>query len=263
MKISLTPTLLLTIQAISFWPVWQWYMLRITDQSDEPWGIVALVTAIALLLAHRNRRSIEASDLVFPCFMVLAYFITYPFAPALGRAAFAILGIASTLCPYFTGQRFKLAIWGLFILSLPVLPTLQFYLGYPLRTLTAYASVPLIELVGYDVSRDGTMLRFAGELVLVDAPCSGIKMLWGIWYLNYTLAALFSLSLSRTLISQLIGAALLFVGNVLRTTILFFIESQILPAPAWAHQAVGLIIFGVVALCLVFTIQELKVRCVT
>ena len=39
-----TPLLILAMQGVAFWPVWRWYGERITDGSDEPWGIVALAT---------------------------------------------------------------------------------------------------------------------------------------------------------------------------------------------------------------------------
>ena len=41
--------LLLALQLIAFWHIWVWYLKRITDISDEPWGILALLTAIIIL----------------------------------------------------------------------------------------------------------------------------------------------------------------------------------------------------------------------
>ncbi len=32
----------------TFWPVWQWYFERLTDPSDEPLGIIAVLTLLAL-----------------------------------------------------------------------------------------------------------------------------------------------------------------------------------------------------------------------
>jgi hypothetical protein len=37
---------LLAIELLALWPVWRWYVHRLSDQSDEAWGIVALVTAV-------------------------------------------------------------------------------------------------------------------------------------------------------------------------------------------------------------------------
>src|SRR5262245_27679217 len=39
---------------MAFWPVWRWYVHRLNDQSDEAWGIVALVTAVAFAFWHKR-----------------------------------------------------------------------------------------------------------------------------------------------------------------------------------------------------------------
>ncbi len=261
MRVALTPTFLLGVQALSYWPIWNWYLLRMTDQSDEPWGIIALITALLLLFSNRRRSMLSEDQLILPTLLVILYIVTFQFLPPLGSSVFAVLGIASTLCPYMTGRRFNLNIWGLFLLSLPILPTLQFYFGFPLRAFTTYLTAPLISLLGYHVTADGTALEFAGELILVDAPCSGIKMLWGIWYLNYTLGAIFSLTFIQTIVAQIFGALILFVANVIRVSLLFLIESRLLEAPDWAHEGVGIAIFAVVALMLLGFTQELRIRC--
>ncbi|MGH9548544.1 MAG: archaeosortase/exosortase family protein, partial [Terriglobales bacterium] len=38
---------------IGFWPVWQWYLQRCLDRSDEPLGLLSLATLIAILI-HRS-----------------------------------------------------------------------------------------------------------------------------------------------------------------------------------------------------------------
>jgi len=243
------------IQLLSLWPVWRWFLARIGDGSDEPWGVVALVTA-CLLLARGGKQGDIQSGLSLSMFFTLLYCISFNFLPALGRAALGVLGLATLLCSFRLGRKFDLPLWGLFILSLPLLPTLQFYLGYPLRVLTAIFAVPLIECSGFDVVREGTCLRWAGELLLIDAPCSGIKMMWGIMYLNYTLSALYSLTLAQTLITQLCSWVLIFGGNVVRTAILFFSESRIISAPHWFHQGVGLLIFCVIGMAVVCVVRR-------
>src|SRR5277367_740232 len=45
-KTFFLPCLLL----VAFWPVWQWFIERYLDKSDEPLGILALLTFIGLVV---------------------------------------------------------------------------------------------------------------------------------------------------------------------------------------------------------------------
>ena len=56
---------LLVLQALAFWPVWQWYLRRMVDGSDEPFGVLALLSAIAIILARRSfaRRSTRSPSM--------------------------------------------------------------------------------------------------------------------------------------------------------------------------------------------------------
>src|SRR5262249_56914005 len=74
--------------------------------------------------------------------------------------------------------RPPVAFWGLVALALPVLPSLQFTLGYPMRVVSATLSVGLLQAHGLMVARQGTFLVWRGELIQFDAPCSGVNMLW-------------------------------------------------------------------------------------
>src|SRR5262245_40553182 len=55
-SLLIRPEALLAIELLAFWPVWRWYVHRLSDQSDEAWGVVALVTAV-LFVFLRNRSS--------------------------------------------------------------------------------------------------------------------------------------------------------------------------------------------------------------
>jgi exosortase/archaeosortase family protein len=50
-----------------------------------------------------------------------------------------------------------------------------------------------------------------------------------------------------------------FIGNIFRATVLFFTESGIIDAPDFAHQAIGLIVFAIVATA-VFGFHHLNQR---
>ena len=83
-------------------------------------------------------------------------------------AAIAMTTLLALLFRVTTGTRPPLAFYGLVALSLPVLPSLQFVLGYPLRIVSAALTVALLKLQGLTVAREGTHLLFAGEAIQFD-----------------------------------------------------------------------------------------------
>ena len=100
--------------------------------------------------------------------------IRSPLASAL--LAFLALGFAWSLWRH--GTPFRPWAVGLGLLGLPMASSLQFYLGYPLRVASGAVALVLLRLGGVAVDREGVYLRAGGELVMIDAPCSGMRMLW-------------------------------------------------------------------------------------
>jgi exosortase/archaeosortase family protein len=149
---------------------------------------------------------------------------------------------------------------GLLILSLPVIASLQFYAGYPIRLFTAYIAGKLISLTGHSVIADGTMLLWFGERIAVDAPCAGIRMLWTGLFLSFTLAVVFNFNARETWISYSCASVLLFSGNVLRNCLLFFLEAGIIQLPDGAHSGIGLTVFLLVAIGVILLNQKINTR---
>ena len=107
-----------------------WFAARLHDGNDEPLGIVPL--AAALCFFWRERRTlpeITAVRLALVFTGTAAVFVL-PLPPML--RALAALGVLTV-----AAQVRQPAIIGLLSLSLPVMASLQFYAGYPLRWLTA------------------------------------------------------------------------------------------------------------------------------
>ena len=106
----------------------------------------------------------------------------------------------------------------------------------------------------------GTSLHWLGELIVVDAPCGGIKMLWVGLYLNFTLACFANLSTWHTWVSYSLSTGIIFLGNLLRITALFFVESGIVQAPDQVHVVVGLFSFLIVTILVWYLNAMLKGR---
>lgn len=243
--------LALIMQIAAFWPVWRWYAERVMDASDEPWGVLALATAVFFIALRGKGGKPGPAGLALSCAALVLYIVLYPKLPPLARGVLAMVSIAGVVSPAALGRSMHIGVLGLLLLSLPVIASLQFYLGYPVRALTSMIASQLISAFGYPTEAYGTMLKWAGEYIAVDAPCSGIKMLWTGLYLNFTLACFTGLSQTRTWLSYAGSGLVIFTGNMLRVTALFFLEAGIVRGPTWAHESLGLFFFGIVALSII------------
>ncbi|MBE2213682.1 MAG: archaeosortase/exosortase family protein [Opitutaceae bacterium] len=241
---------------VAFWPVWRWYLARMADGSDEPLGLIALLTAAAFLPRRGWRGPIGTRALIGAIAALAFHLVGFEHLPALVRAALAVGAIVCVLPR--DPARSPLPLIALLLLSLPLIATLQFYLGYPLRAVTTWCAAHLLALGGQAVAAHGTVLQWAGEEVLVDAPCSGIRMLWTSCYLSATLAAVHRLPARRFLRLARWTAAVVFLANLARTILLFFLETGQWPNPPWAHEAAGLAMFLLAAVACVAAAHHLR-----
>lgn len=236
------------LQLIAYWPVWRWYGQRLLDRSDEPWGILALATVLIIVAKKGGDYVPTQRMLAATTLLALIYAFGYAYLPPLLRATIAVLALSVTLSGLGYGRTVQAGVAGLLLLSLPLIASLQFYGGFPIRAVTAFVSSQLLNLAGYEVRPHGTLLSWLGETIAVDAPCAGIKMLWTALYLNFTLAAWRDLGLIATWLSTSFTLFCVFIGNILRATLLFFTESGLVAAPDIAHSLLGVLLFALVAL---------------
>jgi len=252
--------LFLGVQIAAFWPVWGWYIARLTDSSDEPWGILALITALIFVALRGHGRELKGMHMAFSSVFVLTYALTFHMVPPFVRAVLAVLAIGCTLSPARLGRSMHIGIIGLLLLSLPIIASLQFFLGYPVRLLTAIISAKLVGLTGYDVAAHGTCLYWMGEVISVDAPCAGVRMLWSGLYLNFTLACFTGLGSFKTWLTYVFSVIAIFLGNTIRASALFFTETGIIDSPSWSHQGIGVAIFSLVAVSIIVFNRHVGMR---
>lgn len=253
-----TPAILVPLLLVAFWPVWRWYAMRMTDGSDEPLGLVALLTAAAFVPRAGWSTPRPTAALVGVLAALAVAIGAFDSLPALVRGAVAVGALACALPR--DPARPRLALVVLLLLSLPLIATLQFYLGFPLRAVTTWCAAHVLSLGGLEVAAQGTVLRWAGEEILVDAPCSGIRMLWTASYLSATLAALHRLPAAKLVRLAQATAMVVFLANLARTVLLFFLETGLWPNPPWAHEAAGLAMFLAAAAACVVSARALRLR---
>jgi exosortase len=223
---------------------------RTLASPEEAWGLAALGGAV--WVAFKDRRGpgagIGPSTPGWPLLLPLAaYAALHPWMPPLLRATLALLSLAAWLPRLGVRPRAALHAAGFLLLSLPVIPSLQFFLGYPLRVLAGGGAAFLLNLAGYGVVREGSMLAWGSRSIFVDAPCSGVKMLWAGILLALVLAARRGAGLRATTALLAIGILAVTAGNALRAAALFHVETGLLGGPAWTqphvHATVGLTAF--------------------
>ena len=241
------PVLWLALLAIALLPTWWWMGRRVLDGSDDPLGVLAL--AALLGLAWTCRVALRAAPLQrwFAAALTGAVLATATQGglPPLLCALFGLLAFGAALLAFLPSRIASAPVLGLSLLSLPLLASLQFYAGYPLRVVTAEASRWLL-MPGFAVERAGASLQVDGRLVIVDAPCSGVQMLW-LGYFSACVVALYSARTDRSFLARLPAVgALVLAGNVVRNSVLVAFEAGNAPLAPWAHDAVGLAVLALV-----------------
>lgn len=248
------------IHCLCLWPTWSWMAQRAVDGSDDPWGLMALASCmvIAWIKTRQPRGAPQVLCLGLPIILLCVYALSYPWAPHLVRAALGLTSLAALMSPILWRQTFHVGYWGLTMLSLPLLASLQFYFGYPLRVLVGYLSIAALRLSGYTVTLDGIGLRWGDQLVMIDAPCSGVKMLWVAGFLVGLLACRWSLSNRQTILAATLSLITIILGNALRAIALFVLETAPVCGPHWLHSGVGLLVFAVSAIAIVGVIRWIQ-----
>lgn len=239
-------------QVLAFAPVWRWYAGRISDGSDEPWGLLALATLAAGFALTKPEPASRPRSLWAPVALTLTYAVLFPVLPELLRAALAMAALTCCVSVLRLGTAFHTAALGMSLLSLPVVASLQFYLGYPMRAVSGTLAVHLLNLGGFQVALEGTSLRWGAELVSIDVPCSGVRMLWTGLYLALLMSWFTGLTRSRTLLAAMFATALVVVGNGLRSAALFQIRGLPFAESGFFHEGVGVVVFFFCAAAIVF-----------
>jgi exosortase len=255
------PMLLLVAHAACFWPVWHWYWERLHDGADEPWAVAALLAAIVLSWPRRGLEYRGSDPLPgAAAALTIGYALMAPWTPPLVRAVCALAALGCTWIS-LSGTRDKApAILGLFSLAVPVIASLQFYAGYPLRLVTASGASALLNIFGEPVTRMGTNMVSGAHVVLVDAPCSGVRMLWAASLLCCVLVTLRDRVGWRAMAVALACVLpVVLVANIVRAALLFIVQTGSHEPAAWVHSAIGLGVFALIGLLLLAS-EKLQAR---
>ncbi len=233
----------LLISIIGYWHVWQWYFNRIKSSPEEAIGLIVIFTFVLFwcvwTIFHRHtvfKFSLWPISLLLFIYS-LSFFLPIP---SIVKSAVAFLTLFLTVYWASFGSHPPVSFWGLVVLSLPVVPSLQFYLGYPARYISASMTVPLLQLNGLSVSQSATNLIWNNQLIQFDAPCSGVTMLWAGLLVSLFISFVYGFSLFKTAVAVIVACLFVLFGNVLRGSSLFYLETGAIPfEAAWLHEGIG------------------------
>jgi len=160
-------------------------------------------------------------------------------------------------CFWLGISRRHTGIVGLLLISLPIMASLQFYAGYPLRQFATIVAEALLSIAQVDVVKEGAALRRGNTLVFVDPPCAGVNYLWMTGFIVFALASWRSYDWIRTISLGLVALMVALFGNAIRVALLFIKESGMVSLPDWTHAGIGAAVFAIVVwLLLRFSPQQ-------
>ena len=237
---------MLALALLAYWPVWQWYGGRMLDGSDDPWGAAALLLVILLRFFDDHTRLINPRQSHRFVLITLIYIACFPALPDLIRGILAVSALAALIIDRPAGSC---GLFGLLLLSLPLIASLEFFLGYPVRLVLAQIAAGLLRVVAQlNVTADGTLLNLDGRMVAIDTPCSGIKMLWVGLFAAMGWSAHLKLGTRATIKSLWFALRIVFIANLTRVMLLFFKESGLVALPQWTHAGAGIVLFAAAVL---------------
>jgi exosortase/archaeosortase family protein len=253
----LSPLGWLGLQALALWPHGAWVVRRVRDGSDDPLGLAALAVLALLLwrLAPRLRVAPQTGWLAGAAALTIAANALLFIAPPLFAALVASLALAAGLMAWLPAAGTRAPLAGLLVLALPLIASLQYYGGYPLRVLTAQLSTWALQLAGIAAERAGAAMTVRGQLVIVDAPCSGVQMAWMAYFCACAFAALAGLHDAAFVRRLPFVGLLVLAGNVLRNTVLVALEVRPQGLDATLHESIGIAVLAAVCTAVIATMR--------
>lgn len=255
------PLLVIALTAAAFWDAWRWYIDRVAASPEEGLSLALTIALTGFLAMAQRPHQLTPVPLMPLAALLVLYAASHTCAPAIVRAAIATVTLLYACYRSFIGTQPPFAFFGLVALALPVVPSLQFVLGYPMRIISASITVALLQLEGLSVRREGTHMLWNGEIIQFDAPCSGVNMLWGGLMLTLAACVVWRSGSVMTFIAIAASLVLTLAANILRATSLFYIEAGLIPGAApWWHEFIGLTAFALSATATIYLLERLRAR---
>lgn len=224
-------------------------------------GLAAGVAAIGWWRLRRGAPAAAPSSawLAVAAIAFVAFGCAYVALPRLVGQAILVVGVAATAIATLPPNRRHRAwaIGPLLLLALPVLPSLQYVFGFPLRLTAAWIGALWL---GPEIEAIGTGMTDGVNTVFVDGPCSGLRMLWVLGFLASASALWLAFALRRTVALLAIALGIATLANAIRACTLFILETRLAnlaAATPWLHDVVGVTMFVCACVALLAVVRRL------
>lgn len=221
------------VLGLAHWQFLHWFGRRVRWGGSEGYEWVA-VASLAAVLCVRLRGLGEdgagtgraARGWRVAALSAWAFALTYPLLGDLGRGLVAATGLAATASARILGRGSLAPAVVLAWIGLPVVPMLQLHLGYPLRAAVGRCIVTINDVVGAvpGLRAEGAALVADGRWMLIDEPCSGVRLLWAALFSGSLVALMARLSALRGAALMLLAVGLAVVLQGVRTAGLVVVE---------------------------------------
>jgi Transmembrane exosortase (Exosortase_EpsH) len=214
--------------ALAAWPSVVWTGRRLIDSAGDRLGIVALC-ALMLALWHARLRFDRPPRVALLCIAATLVFATNLAPDALPdalRALIAACAVTTALASVADRDETIAPYAGMLLLALPLMASIDFHAGYPLRLLTAESSRWLLSLADWEVARVGSTVTVDGHFVQAAATSSGAHLAWVGAFIACVVAWMLRVpSVALVMRLPLIAVATLVV-NIARNTLLIAADAS-------------------------------------
>ena len=266
LPLSLLTPLPSLLSAAAIWPVWLYLFRSWAGPGSDGTGPGLLILSLAWAAWISLKDPAPPHGSRFGTAIILAVYAgAYGWLPPLARAMIGLAALGASVVEMpGVGWRHRSGLAILFILCAPAVDTLNFFLGGPLRSLSAAMATVWLQGTGLPAAMQGAALSVDGKLFLVDSPCSGINGLWVGVVIAAAAAVYYRLRPIRTVLLVSIAVILCAPANAWRMASLVYL-ARLAPrigtaAGSVGHEAVGIFTFAAVALVLMTLASRLGDR---
>lgn len=251
---------------LTFSPVYIWLGKRFYDPSDMFFGWIPVLFLLIVFISNEIKKGKKSEKeppsqglLILISILLSLYSLSYFTHFPMIRAILAFTTLSTYMSFRIEKKLFNFSTWGLFMLSLPIMATMQFYLGYPMRYFVATIASAVLNICGYAVTVVGVTLHWESYIISVDAPCSGLKMVYSGALTVCILCFINKFNHFKILLFSMIAFIIIVMSNIARILALFLVEAEVLKLnPDSVHTPIGLICYTSAIISLLFICEIIK-----
>lgn len=213
---------------VSYLPMFNWLIYRWT-RSESYYSHGFLIPLISVFIIWQYRNKLKKTDITnskFGIILISIGLLIHIIAATLRVyfvSGFSFVLVLCGLILYFFGKKIMKTILFpvLFLLTMIPLPlVLISNLTVKLKLFVAQIAALLLSFIGFEAVRDGSIIRIKESMLLVEAPCSGLRSLVALLTLGLLFAYFVKIGFLKRVIIFLSSIPIALISNILRVMLL-------------------------------------------